>query len=356
MDVDDLLLLYVSQKYQKRKKNRCCWVHEILQRREELGESHTLIRELSSFEDKFYSYFCMSQYQFQGILDIVKEDISKSQTNFRNPISARDRLAVCLRYLATGDSYRKVYLNYHLGKSTVPTIIPEVCDTIWKKLQPLYMPIPSTDDWRKIADGFQERWQFPNCTGALDGKHVVIQAPSNSGSTFYNYKGGFSIVLMALVDHKYVMGASLLLPGFSQPIPHVIVADEAFPRHRILSRRIHNFRLSRARRVVENSFGILASKWEVYQRRIKLQPQNVDRVIKANCVLHNYIIKTTDPTQHGTTKNQTPECMAESSTSGAIQNLQQCVNHPSREAFLIREAYKDYFMSTSGAAYHNKLP
>uniref|UniRef100_A0A671KRG4 DDE Tnp4 domain-containing protein n=1 Tax=Sinocyclocheilus anshuiensis TaxID=1608454 RepID=A0A671KRG4_9TELE len=374
MDVDDLLLLYVSQKYQK--KNRRCWVHETLQRREELGESHTLIRELSSFEDKFYSYFRMSQYQFQGILDIVKEDISKSQTNFRNPISARDRLAVCLRYLATGDSYKTVYLNYRLGKSTVATIIPEVCDTIWKKLQPLYMPIPSTD-WRKIADGFQERWQSPNCIGSLDGKHVVIQAPSNSGSTFYNYKGGFSIVLMALVDHKYgftiidvgghgsnsdggIFAQSALgkaiknynlaipqprpLPGFSQPIHHVIVADEAFPLSQNII-RIYNYRLSGARRVVENSFGILASKWEVYQRRIKLQPQNVDKVIKATCVLHNYIIKTTDPTRH----NQAPECMAESNTSGAIQNLQQCGNQTLREAFLIREAYKDYFMSTTGA-------
>uniref|UniRef100_A0A8C2E6U5 DDE Tnp4 domain-containing protein n=1 Tax=Cyprinus carpio TaxID=7962 RepID=A0A8C2E6U5_CYPCA len=245
----------------------------------------------------------------------------KSQTNFRNPISARDRLAVCLRYLATGDSYKTVYLNYRLGKSTVATIIPEVCDTIWKKLQPLYMPIPSTDDWRKIADGFQERWQFPNCTGALDGKHVVIQAPSNSGSTFYNYKGGFSIVLMALVDHKYgftiidVDGHGSNSDGGLPPSQNIMLP---FPGKDLdEARRIYNYRLSRARRVVENSFGILASKWEVYQRRIKLQPQNVDRVIKATCVLHNYIIKTTDPTQH--------------------------------EAFLIREAYKDYFMSTSGA-------
>lgn len=72
------------------------------------------------------------------------------------------------RYLATGDSYKTIYLNYRLGKSTVATIIPEVCDTIWQKLQPQYMPIPNEDAWTKIADGFQERWQFPNCIGALE--------------------------------------------------------------------------------------------------------------------------------------------------------------------------------------------
>lgn len=54
-----------------------------------------------------------------------------------------------------------------------------------------------------VASGFWEKWQFPMCIGVLDGKHIVTTAPPRSGSLFFNYKGSFSIVLLALVDVNY---------------------------------------------------------------------------------------------------------------------------------------------------------
>lgn len=63
---------------------------------------------------------------------------------------------------------------------------------------------PDTPEaWQKVADGFQKRWNFGNCLGAIDGKHVAIKCPNKGGSFFFNYKGFHSTVLMALVDAEY---------------------------------------------------------------------------------------------------------------------------------------------------------
>ena len=87
----------------------------------------------------------------------------------------------------------------------VGRIIFETCQAIWNRLfEAGWMTTPNTEEqWAQIADEFEYHWNFPNCLGAIDGKHINMFASPNAGSAYYNYKGRHSIVLMAVCDAKY---------------------------------------------------------------------------------------------------------------------------------------------------------
>ena len=67
---------------------------------------------------------------------------------------------------------------------------------------PLYIKIPSEHEMRRIVDGFETKWGFPKCLGAIDGSHIPISAPTNSHTDYYNRKGWHSMI--AVVDHEYL--------------------------------------------------------------------------------------------------------------------------------------------------------
>ncbi|KAL3066035.1 hypothetical protein OYC64_016054 [Pagothenia borchgrevinki] len=98
----------------------------------------------------------MSKDHFDELLGKVGPLITKADTSMRLSIGPAERLAICLRYLATGDSYRTIAFSYRVGHAR------EVAGAIWTALVDETMPVPQTEDWRAIAAEFQERWNFPN--------------------------------------------------------------------------------------------------------------------------------------------------------------------------------------------------
>lgn len=191
----------------------------------------------------------------------------------------------------------------------------------------------SEEEWLAIADKYENRWQLPHCVGAIDLKHISILKPQKSGSMYFNYKGFFSAVLLALVDADcnfiYIeAGAqgrvsdggvfansglaeglennSLHLPSAAAMpnasnlmLPYFIVGDDAFPLKKYLikpfSKRdlseeemMANYRISRAWRTSENAFGILANVFRVFHTPMHSSPNKVVKVILAACILHNY--------------------------------------------------------------------
>jgi hypothetical protein len=295
----------------------------------------------------------------------------------------------CCRFLSTGDSLQSIAFSYRLGHSTVTKIVMDTCSKIWKNLHSIYMAEPTESDWYAIAGGFEQLWQFPNCIGAIDGKHIVIQAPPNTGSQFYNYKGTFSIVLQAVVDANLnfriiTVGSfgrendagifrssglglaletnSLHIPpdrsirgaAHLGPMPFVIVGDEAFPLRTNLmrpypgrglnnSQQVFNYRLCRARRTVENAFGVLASRWRMLHRRIHAHPDAVVLYIKAACVLHNYIQMTSSNRGYGI------EMSSQQFTDQQLRETTGLGCRSSTGAVSVRQKFTEYFNSPEGS-------
>lgn len=146
----------------------------------------------------------MSPESFECLLALVAPLITKQSTKLREAIPAEERLTLTLRYLASGDSQQSMSFSYRLGGTTVGGIIYETCLAIWDALHLQYLKAPnSMEKWKSIANEFMDLWDFPHCIGAIDGKHVAIKCPSNSGSLYFNYKKCFSIVLLAVCDARY---------------------------------------------------------------------------------------------------------------------------------------------------------
>lgn len=248
------------------------------------------------------------------------------------------------------------------------------------------MPDPKEQDLKTISAEFKKKWQFDHCIGAIDGKHVTIKAPPKSGTSFFNYKKTFSIVLLALVDANYKfigidvgakgrfsdggifsssplgqrlkMGRNLPpdepLYNGGKPMPFVAVGDEAFPLQKHVMRpypnrqasgnpRLEhfNYRLSRARRIVENAFGILAARWRVYRSPFEISVKVVDVVIKATCILHNYLSEHISESNEVTTDSIHNQLMD-------IPNRLCHSRRASKEAFEVRNDFMEYFNSPQG--------
>lgn len=316
-------------------------------------------------------------------------------------MSPEQRVIITLRFLATGAPYRScLQWEFCVAHNTLSVMIREVCDAVAAEYQAEVFKLPRTPaGWKQVADGFSQRWNFEHCLGAIDGKHVAIKKPKGSGSENYNYKGFCSIVLLAIVDSEYKfmwadvgapgscsdggiwkegklyrrieqgrqgLPAPEPLPGHRTPVPWFFVGDAAFALapwmqkpfpHRGQTRpeRLYNYRLSRARRIVENGFGLLVVQWKCLTTTMGLAPENAAKVVIACLTLHNLIRERRGPPNAGEVDqgdNDNGAWRQEAHLRGN-ENLEGA--RPAtkaqryREAQAARDYLRDYYSSPQGA-------
>lgn len=319
----------------KRGKTRN-WV----KRRKERGYFVNIVQELM-LEDRngFREMFRMDVRDFEFILQKIGDLISpKERLGGTVPIEADERLALTLRYLATGEALSSLSFQYRISLNAISYIVKGCCNAIVERLTPHFIKVPSTKaQWLEISKKFEERWNYPHALGAIDGKHVRVQKPKNAGSFYYNYKHTHSVILMAIAGPEYeclyadvgsngrvndsgIWNKTTLLQGIQdgsvqlpddeklsngEKTPFVFLGDEAFALKRFMmkpfpqqglneERRIYNYRHSRARRISENLFGIVANRWRIFFTVINLEPKYVENIILAALTLHNMLIKSSN--------------------------------------------------------------
>ncbi|CAH2007757.1 unnamed protein product [Acanthoscelides obtectus] len=184
-----LLLLILILTNERGKNGKRFWVKEWLRDRENLSHMKLLKRLKDSSSEDFKNYLRMDEASFRKLLTLVKPHIKRQNTVMRKAISAEERLIVTLRYLATGRTFEDLKFSAIISPQALGKIIPETCEWIYKALKKEYMKFPKTsEEWQEIAYNIETRWNFPNCGGSIDGKHLRIVKPANSGSYFLTTK------------------------------------------------------------------------------------------------------------------------------------------------------------------------
>nr|XP_054753881.1 uncharacterized protein LOC129259640 [Lytechinus pictus] len=149
----------------------------------------------------FLNYMRMPPETFLELLQRITTRIEKSY-RYRQPLDPGLKLSITMRYL--GDRQHTKPCSMPSVLPIIPSLfIPDVCQAIISEYQDEVFSCPTTpDEWREVARTY-DRWNFHHVCGALDGKHVAIRNPPGSGTIYYNYKGFYSLILLALVDGNY---------------------------------------------------------------------------------------------------------------------------------------------------------
>ncbi|XP_057424600.1 protein ANTAGONIST OF LIKE HETEROCHROMATIN PROTEIN 1-like [Lotus japonicus] len=275
-------------------------------------------------EEEFKKAFRMGRSTFDLICEELNSAIVKEDTTLRNAIPVRQRVAVCLWRLATGDPLRIVSKRFGLGISTCHKLVLEVCTAIKTVLMPKYLQWPDEAALRKIKGDFESVSGIPNVVGSMYTSHVPIIAPKISVADYFNkrhternQKTSYSITVQGVVDSRGVFtDVCIGWPG-SMSDDRVleksalfqranggllkgmwIVGSSGYPlmdwvlvpytqQHLTWTQHAFNEKIGEVQKAAKDAFARLKGRWSCLQKRTEVKLQDLPIVLGACCVLHN---------------------------------------------------------------------
>ncbi|KAF9683165.1 hypothetical protein SADUNF_Sadunf05G0184100 [Salix dunnii] len=275
-------------------------------------------------EEEFRKEFRMSKATFDLICMELDSAVTKKNTMLRDAIPVRQRIAVCIWRLATGEPLRLVSKRFGLGISTCHKLVLEVCSAIKNVLMQKFVQWPDEEKMKMIKGEFESMSGVPNVGGSVYTTHVPIIAPKVNVSAYYNkkhterhQKTSYSMTVQGVVDSKGVFtDVCIGYPG-SMPDDKVLEESALFKRasrgdlknvwlvgnsglplmdwvlvpytHQNLTWTQHNFneKIGDIQKVSKEAFARLKGRWSCLQKRAEVKLQDLPAVLGACCVLHN---------------------------------------------------------------------
>ena len=122
--------------------------------RDAQGHHSNLLQELrfSVHGDRDYkNYLRVEPAMFQELLEKLRPRLTKQDTRFRKALEPELKLAVTLRFFASGDSYMSLSYNWRVAQNTISNFVREVCDAIIEEIGVDVISLPSDPDtWRQV--------------------------------------------------------------------------------------------------------------------------------------------------------------------------------------------------------------
>lgn len=132
----------VLKRRRKQNKKKRMWARNWIRNRETENTTQNLIRDLrNDGVNGFETFFRISPDQFDELLSKVGPFIAKQDTKMRKAISAETRLAITLRFLASGDSYRSLMLLFRVAHNTISGIVSTTCKSIYSTLKQEFLKV-----------------------------------------------------------------------------------------------------------------------------------------------------------------------------------------------------------------------
>ncbi|URE09992.1 transposon protein [Musa troglodytarum] len=276
-------------------------------------------------EIEFRRAFRMSRATFDFLCEELGSAVAKEDTALRAAIPVRQRVAVCVWRLATGEPLRLVSRRFGLGISTCHKLVLEVCAAIRNVLMPRSLAWPdSAGAAAAAAARFEALSGIPNVVGAMYTTHIPVIAPRVSVAAYFNrrhtdrnQKSSYTVTLQGVVDPDGVFtDVCIGWPG-SMPDDQILEKSALYQRansgllnnqwivggagHALLdwvlvpyaqanltwAQHAFNEKVGAVQRVAKEAFSRLKGRWACLQKRTEVKLKDLPVVLGACCVLHN---------------------------------------------------------------------